>query len=76
MMLQFKDDQVNPDVLWQGKNWKADGRGNELPEKTDGLHSIMPTPVVREGYIYGICSHGELRCLNLIPANGSGNRWS
>jgi outer membrane protein assembly factor BamB len=46
-----------PTVLWRGK-----GTG-ELPEKTDGLHSIMPTPVIKDGYIYGVCSYGELRCL-------------
>ena len=30
---------------------------------TDGLHSIMSTPVVDRGYVYGICSYGQLRCL-------------
>jgi outer membrane protein assembly factor BamB len=31
--------------------------------RTDGLHSIMPTPFIADDYIYGICSHGQLRCL-------------
>lgn len=52
-----------------GKNppkevWRAGGRG-ELPDQTEGLHSIMPTPVIKDGHIYGICSYGELRCLDL-----------
>jgi outer membrane protein assembly factor BamB len=47
-----------PEVLWRGK-----GRG-EQPEMTDGLHSIMSTPVLKDGHIYGVCSYGELRGLD------------
>jgi outer membrane protein assembly factor BamB len=47
-----------PEIVWQGK-----GR-SEQPDETDGLHSIMPTPAIKDGYIYGVCSYGELRCLN------------
>ena len=43
--------------------WRAGGR-DEQPENTQGLHSIMPTPIFKDGYIYGICSYGELRCLD------------
>jgi hypothetical protein len=25
----------------------------------------MPTPVIKDGHIYGVCSYGELRCLRL-----------
>ncbi len=48
----------------EGVVWKSKGRG-ERPEQTDTLHSIMPTPYIRDGYIYGVCSYGELRCLRL-----------
>ncbi|MCI0682075.1 MAG: PQQ-like beta-propeller repeat protein [Gemmataceae bacterium] len=52
--------------------WKGQGRG-ELPDDTDGLHSIMSTPFIKDGHIYGVCSHGELRCLDA----GTGKRlWS
>ncbi len=44
--------------------WKGNGKG-EKPDQTDKLHSIMPTPCVRGGHIYGVCSYGELRCLRL-----------
>ena len=47
-----------PTVLWKGT-----GRG-EKPDETTGLHSIMPTPFLKGGYLYGVCSYGELRCLN------------
>lgn len=42
--------------------WKSKGKG-ETPDKTDTLNSIMATPVVKDGYIYGVCSYGELRGL-------------
>lgn len=32
---------------------------------TEHLHSIMSTPVIDGDYVYGVCSHGELRCLDL-----------
>jgi len=46
-----------PTQLWRGK-----GR-SEQADETDGLHSIMPSPFIKGGYIYGVCSYGELRCL-------------
>src|SRR5207249_3190136 len=42
--------------------WKKRGR-SERPEDTVGLHAVMCTPVLKDGYIYGVCSYGELRCL-------------
>jgi outer membrane protein assembly factor BamB len=62
MMLQFKADDAKPTVLWKGKQFKP-GLGSEMPEKTEGLHCIMSTPILRDGHIYGVCSYGELRCL-------------
>src|SRR6266850_4061394 len=32
---------------------------------TDGLHTVVNTPVIDGDYIYGICSYGQFRCLNL-----------
>lgn len=45
------------EVLWKGKS------NSEAPRLTDGLHSIMPTPFIKDGHIYGVCSYGQLRCL-------------
>jgi outer membrane protein assembly factor BamB len=59
LLLRFAEGKDKPEEVWRGK-----GRG-EMPNVTDKLHSIMPTPVVRDGYIYGVCSYGELRCLKL-----------
>ena len=30
---------------------------------TDALHSLISTPFLEDGYIYGVCSYGQLRCL-------------
>jgi hypothetical protein len=42
--------------------WRRQGR-NEL--STDGLHSTISTPLLRDGHVYGVDSYGELRCLDL-----------
>lgn len=55
MMLKF--DGEKPSVVWRSEVQSED------PKRTDTLNSIMPTPFLRDGYIYGICSYGELRCL-------------
>jgi outer membrane protein assembly factor BamB len=57
MMLKLDADKLGASVLWRGK------RASEQPNLTDGLHSIMSTPVLKDGHIYGVCSYGELRCL-------------
>jgi outer membrane protein assembly factor BamB len=44
-------------LLWKGKS------NSEI--KTDGLHAVVNTPVIDGDYIYGICSFGQFRCLNL-----------
>jgi outer membrane protein assembly factor BamB len=32
-------------------------------EKSEALHALMSTPVLKEGHIYGVSGLGELRCL-------------
>jgi outer membrane protein assembly factor BamB len=55
MMLQFQGDK--PSVLWRSEVTSED------PRRTDTLNSIMPTPFLKDGYVYGMCSYGEMRCL-------------
>lgn len=59
MLLRLMPGGKAPEVIWKGK-----GRG-ETPKQTDGLHSIMSTPMIDGDYFYGVCSYGELRCLRL-----------
>ena len=38
----------------------------------DGLHTVLGTPFLKEGFIYGICGFGELRCLDMQTGE---RRW-
>ena len=55
LMLQLNNDRPAVAALWRGQR---DDENN-----TDGLHGIMCTPFIEAGYIYGVCSYGQLRCL-------------
>jgi outer membrane protein assembly factor BamB len=80
--------QVTAGEKWSVKQLWASKSRSERPEGTDKLHSIMPTPVIQGDHIYGVCSYGELRCLNLadgkrvwsnLTATGTGGateRWA
>ena len=75
--LLLRVDSDTPSVVWQS---------TKVSEKdTDGLHSIMPTPFIVDGYLYGVCSYGEFRCLKadtgdrlwetFEPTTGKSERW-
>ena len=66
-----------PTLVWQSK------KVSEMD--TDGLHSVMATPLIENGYIYSPCSYGQFRCLKLEngerlwetfePTSGKSARW-
>jgi outer membrane protein assembly factor BamB len=58
LMVQLDKDA--PKVLWERTKRVVDPQ----PEETEQLHCVMSTPVYRDGYIYGVDSYGELRCLD------------
>jgi outer membrane protein assembly factor BamB len=51
--------------------WKSKAKG-EMPNQTTDLSSIMCTPWVEGEYVYGVCSYGQLRC---IEANTGKRVW-
>jgi len=75
--LMLRVDSDRPTVVWQSK------KVSEMD--TDALHSVMSTPVVANGYIYGPCSYGQFRCLKadtgervwetFEPTTGKSVRW-
>lgn len=76
LFLDLKDG-VSPKKIWQSA---------KISEKdTDGLHSVMCTPWIENGYIYSACSYGQFRCLNVntgerlwetfAPTSGKSQRW-
>jgi outer membrane protein assembly factor BamB len=76
-MLKIGEDGTSAQILWRGHS------DSEI--KTDGLHSIIPTPVFDGSNIYGVCSYGQLRCLDAsngkrvwetLAATGKGRWWN
>jgi len=78
-MYQLDQEKPGAELVWRGKS------NSERRENTDGLHSIMPTPIFHGDNIYGVCSYGDLRCLKsatgervwetLQPTTGKPERW-
>lgn len=75
--LLLRVNSAEPSVVWASK---------KISEKdTDGLHSVMATPLIEDGYIYSPCSYGQFRCLKLDtgerlwetfePTTGKAERW-
>ena len=54
--------RVDPDELAVEELWRRCGRNER---HTDGLQPTIATPLLRGGYIYGVDSYGEFRCLDL-----------
>ena len=61
LLLGLRQDRADVEKVWH-----IAGRDEK---NTDALHSIISTPVFENGYIYGVDSYGELRCLD--AANGN-----
>lgn len=58
ILLEFDIQRPAVRMVWKGSS------NSELPSKTDGLHSLITTPIIQGDYIYGVCSYGQLRCLD------------
>jgi outer membrane protein assembly factor BamB len=56
LMLSLHGQEPGADVAWKGAS------ASEID--TDGLHSLVSTPAIVGDFVYGICSYGQLRCLN------------
>ena len=59
-------------------------RVGESEYKTDALHCVINTPLIKDDCIYGVDSYGELRCLRLLTGDRlwenlsavTKNRWA
>ncbi len=79
MMMRLDPAKPAATKLWASK--KASEK------ETDALHSIIATPFLEDGFIYGVCSYGQLRCLKAetgervwetlaATTNGKPVRWA
>ncbi len=59
MLVELHDDEPGADTLWH-----VQGKG-VLPQQTQGMHSVITTPVIIGDYAYGTDSYGEFRCISL-----------
>ena len=58
MMMRLSADRPAATMLWKGQS------RSEMPDVSDGLHSLITTPIIIDDYIYGVGSYGELRGLD------------
>lgn len=61
MMLELttsKSGKPGAKVLWRGKS------SSEID--TDGLHALVTTPVIDGDTLYGVCSYGQMRGLDVL----------
>jgi outer membrane protein assembly factor BamB len=65
VMLEVSSNPPGAKVLWNR-------HGKIGSDFSDGLHTVMTTPVFKDGFIYGVCGQGEMRCLD--AANGD-RQW-
>ena len=56
LMLELDAEKPESHEVWRGHS------SSEI--NTDNLHSLISTPAIADGYIYGICSFGQFRCLS------------
>jgi hypothetical protein len=55
LMLRLRPDQLAVEGVWR--------RAGRDERATDSLHSLIVTPYLADGYVYGVDSYGQLRCL-------------
>lgn len=77
LMMELDRGRPGAKVRWRGSS--------SSERKTDGLHSLMCTPYLDGGHLYGVCSYGQLRCLEVatgrrvwetIEPTGMGRWWN
>jgi outer membrane protein assembly factor BamB len=61
MLLELDGEKPEAKAVWKGKS--------QSEINTDGLHALVTTPTILGDFIYGICSYGQFRCLDLHTGN-------
>ena len=61
MLIKLGKDELKAELIWERKG--------ESERKTDALHCIISTPFIKDKYVYGIDSYGELRCLDMMTGD-------
>jgi outer membrane protein assembly factor BamB len=79
LMMQLAAEAPTAQLLWRGES------DSELSRNTDKLHALMCTPAIVNDHLFGVCSYGQLRCLDAasgqriwdtFAATGEGRWWT
>jgi len=77
LLLELDDHRPAASVVWKGQS--------QSEISSDGLHAAITTPAILGDSIYGICSYGQFRCLDLrtgkriwetLEITGEKARWA
>ncbi len=60
-MLRLDDTKPAATILWTGPGEQDPGMTRDTPNT---LNSVISTPVIHDGYVYGLDNDGQLRCLD------------
>lgn len=58
MMMRLNQDRPGAEMIWRAPETSTD-------VDTSGLHALFSPPILKDGVIYGICSYGQLRAVNV-----------
>jgi outer membrane protein assembly factor BamB len=61
MLVKLGETETTVEKVWQ--------RSGKDVQATDALHCCISTPLIKDDYIYGIDSYGEMRCLDLLTGD-------
>lgn len=67
-MLRLAESRPDAALVWQGVGESDPRHGRDF----DTLDSVISTPVIRGGHVYGVDGEGILRCWSCGPAGASG----
>jgi hypothetical protein len=65
LMVRLSTDRPEAKVLWKSKGSNRILKNGVEVGEAHGLHSNITTPLIVGDYIYGICSHGQVRGLRV-----------
>src|SRR5262249_28100804 len=57
LVVELAKDKPEAKVLWRGTS--------NNPAKPHAMHTVMTTPLVKDGYIFGVCANGDMRCVEV-----------
>ena len=57
LVVKLSAEKPDATVLWQSKTYN--------PSKPFAINPVMNSPVLKDGFAYGVCGMGEVRCIDL-----------